>query len=280
MKVFGTGVCLLMLVSHAAGQSDTRPEFEVASIKPASPFARNVFIVPGPGGGVSLNNFTLKEMIVLGWRVQPFQISGGPPWLDSVHYDVVAKPETKPKQDEIPLMLQALLADRFQLVIHHDTKELPLFALTLARKDGKLGPKLIPHEGACTALDPPERLPPSEPGKRPVLPCGAMQIGARTLIAVGVPIASVAPLLARILGSTVIDKTGLTGNFDLRAEWTLDENQALAFLLPGTPPPPPSDTAGPSIFTAMQEQLGLKLISQKGPVEILVIDRAEKPSEN
>jgi uncharacterized protein (TIGR03435 family) len=139
MKVFGTGVCLLMLVSHAAAQSDTRPEFEVASIKPASPDARNVFIVPGPGGGVSLNNFTLKEMIVFAWRVQPFQISGGPPWLDSAHYDVVAKPETKPKQDEIPLMLQALLADRFQLVIHHDTKELPLFALTLARKDGKLG---------------------------------------------------------------------------------------------------------------------------------------------
>jgi uncharacterized protein (TIGR03435 family) len=280
MKVFGTGVCLLMLVSHAAAQSDTRPEFEVASIKPASPDARNVFIVPGPGGGVSLNNFTLKEMIVFAWRVQPFQISGGPPWLDSAHYDVVAKPETKPKQDEIPLMLQALLADRFQLVIHHDTKELPLFALTLARKDGKLGPKLIPHEGACAALDPSERLPPSEPGKRPVLPCGVMQMGARTLMAVGVPIASLVPGLARILGSTVIDKTGLTGNFDLRAEWTLDENQALAFLPPGTPPPPPSDTAGPSIFTAMQEQLGLKLISQKGPVEILVIDRAEKPSEN
>lgn len=279
MKVLGTGVCLLMFVSHAAGQSDTRPQFDVASIKPASPDVVNRFIRPGPGGDVSLNNFSLREMIVIAWRVQPFQISGGPPWLDSLHYDVVAKPETKRKQDEIPLMLQALLADRFQLVIHRDTKELPLFALTLARKDGKLGPKLIPHEGACTALDPSERLPPPEPGKRPVLPCGVMQIGARTLMAVGVPVANVAPLLARILGSTVIDKTGLAGNFDLNAEWTPDENQALAFLQPGTLPPP-SDTAGPSIFTAMQEQLGLKLESQKGPVEVLVIDQAEKPSEN
>jgi uncharacterized protein (TIGR03435 family) len=280
MKVFGPSICLLMLVSYAAGQSDTRPQFDVASIRPNSSDTPNRFIRPGPNGDVSVNNFTLRDMIMFAWDVQPFQISGGPPWLDSLHYDVVAKPETKRKQNEIPLMLQALLADRFRLAIHRETKELPLFTLTLARKDGKLGPKLIPHEGACTPLDPSERLPPPEPGKPQVLPCGAMQIGARTLWAVGVPMANVAPMLARILGSAVIDKTGLAGNFDVRAEWTPDENQALVFLQPGGPPPPPSDTAGPSIFTAMQEQLGLKLESQKGPVEILVIDRAEKPSEN
>jgi uncharacterized protein (TIGR03435 family) len=172
----------------ASAQHDVRPQFEVASIKPAAPDARGMYITRGPGGGVSITNMTLKEMIVLGWRVQPFQISGGPSWLDSVHYDVVAKPETKPKPDEMPLMLQALLQDRFQLAIHHETKERPLLALTLARKDGKLGPKLVPHEGECTPPDPSKPPAPPEPGKPPTLGCGGLMMGPRGLTAVGVPV--------------------------------------------------------------------------------------------
>jgi uncharacterized protein (TIGR03435 family) len=280
MRPFVTGACglmlWLMLLSIASAQS---PQFEVASIKPAAPDAHGTFIGPGPGGGVRITNMTLKEMIVFGWRVQPFQISGGPSWLDSMHYDVVAKPEAKPKPDEVPLMLQALLTERFQLMLHRETKELPMFALTLARKDGKFGPKLVPHEGDCAPPDPSKPPPRPEPGKPPTLGCGGMSMGPRGMTAIGVPVGNLVPMLARILGSTVVDKTGLTGNFDVSAEWTPDETQTLGFLL-GGPAPPPSDAAGPSIFTALQEQLGLKLESQKGPVEVLVIDRAEKPSEN
>ena len=275
MRTFAAG---LFLLGVAYAQT---PQFEVASIKPASPDARGMFITPGPGGGVRISNMTLKEMIVLAYRVQPFQISGGPPWLDSLRYDVVAKPETKPKQDEIPLMLQALLAERFQLTIHRETKELPMFALVLARKDGKLGPKLVPHEGECPAPDPNKPPAPPEPGKPPKLGCGGMMMGPRGLTAVGMPVASLVPMLSRILGTTVVDKTGLTEKFDISAEWAPDENQAAALLPPGAPPPSPAaDNGGPSVFTALQEQLGLKLESQKGPVEILVIDRVEKPSEN
>jgi uncharacterized protein (TIGR03435 family) len=270
-------LCLAFL-SIASAQT---PQFEVASIKPAAPDAHGMFIRPGPGGGVSITNMTLKEMIVIAYRVQPFQISGGPSWLDSIHYDVVAKPEEKPKQDELPLMLQALLAQRFELGIHRETKELPMFALVLARKDGKLGPKLVPHEGDCTPPDPTKPPPPPEPGKPFAFGCGGMSMGPRGMSATGVPVGNLVPMLARILGSTVVDKTGLTGKFDVTAEWAPDENQAAALLPPGVPPPPPAaDNAGPSIFTAMQEQLGLKLESQKGPVEVLIIDRAEKPSEN
>jgi uncharacterized protein (TIGR03435 family) len=283
MRLLGIGVCCFAILESVAGQAsaqqDSRPQFEVASIKPSSPDARGMFISPGPGGGVRITNMTLKEMIVLGWRVQPFQVSGGPSWLDSVHYDVVAKPEAKPKQDELAVMLQALLADRFQLVIRRETKELPLFALVLARKDGKLGSKLVPHEGDCTPPDPSKPPPPPEPGKPPALFCGGMMMGPRGMNAIGVPIANLLPMLSRILATKVVDKTGLTGNFDVSAEWAQDESVSLG-LPQGLPPAPPSDTTGPSIFTALQEQLGLKLESQKGPVEILVVDRAEKPSEN
>src|SRR5579863_6604884 len=271
----------LLCLAFLSIVSAQTPQFEVASIKPAAPDQRGMFIRPGPGGGVSINNMTLKEMIVLAYRVQPFQISGGPPWLDSIRYDIVAKPETKPKQDEIPVMLQALLADRFQLAIHRETKELPMFSLVLARKDGKLGSKLVPHEGECTPPDPAKPPPPPEPGKPPTLGCGGMMMGPKGLTGIGIPVANLVPMLSRILGTTVVDKTGLKDKFDISAEWAPDENQAAALLPPGAPPPPPAaDNAGPSIFTALQEQLGLKLESQKGPVETLIIDRAEKPSEN
>ena len=260
-------------------QNDAHPEFEVASIKPAAPGARGIFIRP-IAGGVTITNMPLKELIVLAYRIQPFQISGGPPWLNSVNYDISAKSETPPKRGEIPLMLQALLADRFQLTIRRTTKELPIYALVMARKDGKLGPSLTESkEGSCTEPDPSKALPPPEPGNPHALPCGGMMMQPRSLKGVSLAVAQLAPLLSRMLGRTVVDKTGLTGKFDVSLEWTPDETQA-AQLPPGTSSPPPSDDAGPSIFTAIQEQLGLKLESQKGPVEIFVIERAEKPSEN
>jgi uncharacterized protein (TIGR03435 family) len=281
-RLFWTLGCLLMLLSGGAiAQTDSHPEFEVASVKPAAPDARGMFIRPGPGGGVSITNMTLKELIVIAYRIQRFQISGGPAWLDSVHYDIIAKPEAKPKQGEIPLMLQALLADRFQLTIHRETKEFPVYALVLARKDGKLGPGLVAaKEGGCTPPDPNQRLPPPEPGKLPSLSCGQMMMSPRQLRVVSGPLANMIMPLSRFLGRTVIDQTGLTGNFDISLDWTPDETQLAQMPLPQDAPKPPSDLAGPSIFTAIQEQLGLKLESQKGPVEIFVIDRAEKPSEN
>jgi uncharacterized protein (TIGR03435 family) len=270
----------LILSGGATAQSDTRPEFEVASIKPAAPGARGTFIRMAPGGTVNITNMPLKEMIVLAWRVQPFQISGGPTWLDSARYDISAKPENSPQPGGIPPMLQALLADGFQLKIHRETKDLPLYALVVARKDGKLGPRLTESkEGSCTPIDPSKPPPPREPGKSPTLGCGGVMMGPRGLTATSAPIANMIPALSRILGRTVVDKTGLTGKFDISLEWTPDESQAMPFPA-DAPKPSPSDVTGPSIFTALQEQLGLKLESQKGSVEMIVIDHAEKPSEN
>ena len=231
-------------------------------------------------GGVTVTNMTLKELIIIAYHIQPFQVTGGPAWMDTTRYDISAKSDNTPKPAEIPLMLQALLADRFQLQIHRDTKELPIYALVLARKDGKLGPKLAEaKEGACAQPDPSKPMPPPQPGKPPALPCGGMMMGREMLHGVSMPVADLTPMLSRKLGREVVDKTGLTGKYDISMEWTSDE-AAPGQSVTDAPAALPSDNADASFFTALQEQLGLKLESQKGPVQVVSVDRAEKPSEN
>jgi uncharacterized protein (TIGR03435 family) len=237
--------------------------FEVASIKPAAPGALGFRSRFTPGGRFTASNISLKELIAAMWRIPEFQISGGPAWLGSARYDISAKPENNPKDGDVMPMIQSLLADRFQLRFHRETRELPILALVVARKDGKLGARLTESKD-CSAVDP------SKPG------CGRINRSPRTIRATSVSLGTLAHSLAEILGRTVVDKTGLTGTFDISVEWAPDDAQ-LAMLPPGVPRP---TSDGPSIFVAIQEQLGLKLESQKGPVEMFVIDRAEKPSEN
>lgn len=273
------GITLLLLRTlagqDAAPPASPKPIFEVASIKPGSfPNLPGGTIRWQTGGALRVTNMSLKELMEQAYDVFPFQISGGPDWLDSARFDISAKPDHEPKWQEEALMLQSLLADRFQLSIHRETKELPVYALVLARKDGRLGPKLTESkEGACTVYDA------ANPPARGATVCGTRMFNPSHgfLTIARLPIDSLAKTLSEVLGRTVIDKTGLTGDFDSHLEYAPDENQRIQ-LPPGIPNPPVSD--GPSIFVAVQEQLGLKLESQKGPVGILVIDRAEKPSEN
>jgi uncharacterized protein (TIGR03435 family) len=254
-------------------------QFEVASIKPAAPDARGRSIRPSPGGRVTITNMPLKEMITLAWRIQPYQIVGGPPWFDSAGFDITAKAADTLKDGDIQSMLKSLLEDRFQLAHHSETRDLPIYALVLARKDGKFGPKLTEtKEGSCQPFDPARPAAPPVPGQPLPRNCGQMQTGPRNIRAVGIEMSLVVPMLSRLLGRTVVDKTGLKGMYDLEVEWTFDES--IVMQLPADAPKPVSDGAGPSIFTALQEQLGLKLESRKGPVEVFVVDRAEKPSEN
>ena len=158
-------------------------------------------------------------------------------------------------------MLQALITDRFHLDVHHETREMTIYALVV----GKSGSKLMPHTGEPP--QPTDRLR-ARPGS-----LSAKQMGIATLVR----------QLTLQLGRQVIDKTGLTGQYDFTLEWTPEPDQGGPEAI-GLPPaarlPPPSDSNGPSIFTAVQEQLGLRLDAQKGPVDIIVVDRAEKPGEN
>lgn len=280
MNLKWTGTILVATIGAAQTSTASRPAFDVASIKPAAPGARGDLCYIVPGGAMTIHNETLKQMISCAWHVPSFRISGGPAWLDSARFDISAKPENPPKAGDLPLMFQALqtlLADRFQLKVRQETTELPIYELVMARKDGKLGPSLAKSkDGGCTPDDPNKPLPPPEPGKGPALACDQFFMGRTAMKGEAVKVdALVQPMfLPNFLGRAVIDKTGLTGRFDIFMTWTPDETQ----LPPGAPKPPSSD--GASFFTALQEQLGLKLESAKGPVEVLVIESAEKPSEN
>ncbi|HEX5227328.1 MAG TPA: M56 and DUF3738 domain-containing protein [Bryobacteraceae bacterium] len=271
--------------SQAQTDDASLQRFEVATIKPATPGQHGTFITPGGNGGIHISNMSLKELLAFAWRIQQFQLSGGPSWIESTPYDILAKPDHRPKPEEISLMLRSLLADRFQLKTHHETKDLPVYALVLANKDGKLGPQLTESkQGSCEKFDPSKPPQPPDPSKPPTLGCGGMMMGPDRLNAASVNVGMLAGPLARMLGRTILDKTGLTGNFDIQLHWTPDQAQLLSMAPPGGippgMPPPQFDPNGPSIFTALQEQLGLKLESQKGPVDILIIDHVERPSEN
>jgi uncharacterized protein (TIGR03435 family) len=275
--------------SQAPGQeSNVRtagPTFEVASVKPnksGEPFVR---IGNQPGGRFTATNVPLRLLIRNAYQIQDFQLIGAPDWVSSDRFDIVAKaegevPPAAPGGPPGPIqfMLRALLAERFNLKMHSERRELPIYALILARSDGKLGAQLRPAAVDCAALQAGRRggppLAPPQPGER--LPCG-IRVGPGQLTGGSMPISQLATLLAPFVQRVVVDRTGLTGNFDFDLTWTPDQ-------IPQGPPPagapllPPVDPNGPSILTAVQEQLGLKLDSTKGPVDVLVVDRVEQPT--
>jgi uncharacterized protein (TIGR03435 family) len=262
-----------------AMQAEGNPKFDVASIKPAAPDARIIRSRFTPGGNFNAVNITLKELIASIWRIPEFQILGGPPWIGSARYDISAKPENNPKDGDILPMAQSFLKDRFHLVVHRETKELPIFALVVARRDRKLGAGLTQSTDADCAVPDSSKAPARpEPGKPPPPSCGRINRSPRLIRATSISLGVLASSLSEVLGRTVVDKTGLMGNFNISMDWTPDDAQLS--LLPPDVPRPHFDATGPSIFVAIQEQLGLKLESQKGSVEVLIVDRAERPSEN
>jgi uncharacterized protein (TIGR03435 family) len=264
------------------GQPASRPRFEVASIKPAGDQGF-MMVRPLPNGlrGVS----SLKLLMQSAYTAQAFQIAGGPAWIDSERFTIDAKAAGNPSRDQISLMLQSLLEERFQLKIHRETRELPVFDLVLARG----GPKLpSPKEGGCDdSTDPlPEvtggRMPPPGSGPAPPTRCGGLdvilQAGGARMSGGKIPMPELVRMLSVVVGRTVVDRTGFTGLFDVRLDFLPDDST------PNMPPPPPgaasSDAMSPSIFSALPEQLGLRLASAEGPVDVIVIDRVERPTAN
>jgi bla regulator protein blaR1 len=243
------------------------PAFEVASVKPSQPDARGSTFNFTTGGGLTVQNGTLRGIIEMAYDVRDFQISGGPAWLDTAHYDLFAKSaasdplmQTATRQERIAesrRRLQTLLAERFQLKVHRETKQLPVFALVV----GKNGSKLKNLADAA-----------ADAGGGINSGCGRMT-GTRTQMA------NLALVLSRQLGRPVLDRTELAGRYDFQMEWTPD-NGPRAAPAEGGSPGAGSSADGPSIFTALQEQLGLKLDSTKAPVEIVVVDHAEKAEGN
>jgi uncharacterized protein (TIGR03435 family) len=256
------------------------PAFEVASVKPNVSGIGQMVLPLQPGGRVTLSYRTLRQLIQfayspIGAQLQDFQIAGGPRWMNVDHFDVVANMGGNPAPgretaDMMRLMFRTLLADRFHVIVHREVRELPVYALVLARSDGRLGAGLRHSTADCSNVPPPTSLP--DPNGPPPAPCGLLQGTPGRLGFRGVTIGDFARSglvgLARV-DRTVIDRTGLTGSFDIDVQWSV----ASAEPTPNAPP-----NSAPSIFTAIQEQLGLKLEPQRGPVDVLVVDRADKPS--
>ena len=258
--------------------SPTARHFEVASIKPSSSTDQRLFYNMSniqSGGQFTISNITVKKLIQDAWRIKDFQISGGPGWIGSDRFDIAAKPDGAVSVEQFPQMLQSLLVERFRLAIKSDAREMPMYALVVA----KSGPKIqAAHESDPNIVDL-SGAPIPQGGSRPRVTI----IRRGRLTAQGLAMASLANSLADFLGRTVLDKTGLMGMYDIKLEWKPDENQVAMFGAMGVPDgfgAPAADWDGPSLFTALEEQLGLKLESQKGPVEIFTIEHVERPSAN
>lgn len=277
MSNFGC-VALGLLAGVGHGQSSPiRPQYEVASIKANTSGTPQVRINGvGNNGRLTVINASPRMLITLAYKVKSFQLAGSGPLLnslDSDRYDIEAKPpEGKFSEAESLAMFQSLLEDRFKLKVHHDTKEMPVYFLLPAKNGVKIEEF---KEGSCENYDPNQpALVRSGPGGQLRTFCGNFMIGPSQLFGSKINMAMLSDALSNLLGRTVIDKTGFAGSFNVRLQYASD---AVAIAGPNAPAPDPS---APTIFTALQEQLGLRLDSQKGPVEVLVVDHLEKPSEN
>ncbi len=276
-----------------------KPSFEVASIKPSAPGTRTQLLVP-PGGRFAVNGVSLVLMIAAAYRVRDYQIIGAQGWMTKDLWNIEARTapgtvdptSTTPPYLNVPDMmavrLQSLLEDRFGLKSHRETREMQVYALTLDKGGSKLKP-FDPSTAAQTSPLPPGTQPPLGPdGKLPpnfAPPPGAVIAGGGAIIATGAPMDQIVTLLGRLTDRPIIDRTSLVGRFNVRLQF--DPETAPRTQLGTTPSSPspstpltPSDPAGPSLFTAIQEQLGLKLESRREPVEVLVIDSAERATQN
>lgn len=253
-------------------QSQSQPPatplaFEVVSVKANKSGGGRGGMRPQPTG-IVITNLNLKFIIQDAFSVEDFQISGGPNWIENERYDIAAKAKGPITTEQRKLMVQTLLADRFHLSHHRETKEYPVYALVV----NKNGPKLHP---AASDTTPQIFMKPT--------PTGLQLTGQKSSMQ------ALANLLTLLMHRTVIDRTGIVGDFDFKAEWVPDQTQvggneliqAARSLNPDQVQGDLSPNAsGTSLTAALQEQMGLKLEAAKGPVQILVIDHVERPAEN
>jgi uncharacterized protein (TIGR03435 family) len=264
------GIAILVLSSWAAAQAV--PQFEVATIKPSAPITggRVQIGMGGDPGRINYQGLPMRMLLARAFDVKDYQISG-PDWLDSERFDVMAKIPEGVNREQVPAMLQALLAERFKMAVHRDKKEIGVYALVAAK-------------GGIKAKEVDE----AAPG------VGQFQMTGRGHLETKITMEGLANFLSRWVDRPILNMTDTKANYDIKLDWTPEPGQGMMKGLapagppPGGPPPgegggggPAGDSVGPTIFTAVQEQLGLKLESRKAPVDMVVIDHMEKsPTEN
>jgi uncharacterized protein (TIGR03435 family) len=257
-------ILLVALTAVAAVAIAQSPAFEVASVKPNHSGDDNYGVRIVPGGTLRAVNAPLEAVIAEAYQVPPFELADVPAWAKSERWDIDAKGPGVAAPPEVLRMLQTLLATRFALRVHTETRELPVQALVVAKN----GPKL--HASSAECFDPTAGIPPPTPTARP---CGGFNRMPDQMLGARITMPNLAKTLSKIVGRTVIDRTALDGSYDITLTWRPDDLQSQ----PDSVPAPNHDA---TIFTAIQEQLGLRLESQRGPVNILVIDSVERASEN
>jgi uncharacterized protein (TIGR03435 family) len=256
-------VFAILVVSRLAA-AQALPQFEVATIKPSAPITggRVQIGMGGDPGRINYQGLPMRMLLAAAFDVKDYQISG-PDWLDSERFDVMAKIPEGVKREQVPAMLQALLAERFKMTFRREKKEMGVYALIV----GKNGIKAKAVDGSAKGV-------------------GQIMMIGRGHVESKVTLSGFADFLSRWVDRPVLDMTETKGNFDIKLDWTPEPGQGVMRGLPVGPPRTDGgegggDSNGPSIFTALQEQLGLRLESRKAPVDIVMLDHIEKiPAAN
>ena len=268
MRIFTAMAGILGLYCEVGiAQLNSAPKFDAASIKRSAPDSET-FMKAHPGGRLEISRATLRTLTALAWQLQPFQVSARPAWVRSEYFNVNTEATESPSQDRLLLMLQALLTERFSLEIHFETKEQPVYLL-VAGKTRKRPPTglQVTTEGSCAKVE--------ETGPPDPKTWGVIGMGLNHLEAQEISMVRLAEALSRVVDRKVIDRTGRSEKFNVSLQWVPDEHQAFPSGDTITLPP---DT--PAVFTAIREQLGLRLETGKAFIDLLVIDHAQVPGGN
>jgi len=275
-------LCLAGAAAIAVPAQEKDATFEVASVKANRSGDTNGNLQLQPGGRVNASNMPVRPIITFAYQLAQYQLIGGPGWLNTDRYDLVAKMD----QDVSPatiipgastpspmqVALRNLLEERFKLKVHRETRDMDIYALVMARPGGAPGPGLKPTTQDCAAAAAAARRGGPPPTGKPGEPFCGIQGGPGRLRFGGLPATSLAAAFSGAAGRMVVDRTGLTGSWDFELTYAMEGR--------GGADAPPVDPNAPSFFTAIQEQLGLKLEPTKGPVDVLVIDSIDKPVED
>jgi uncharacterized protein (TIGR03435 family) len=240
-----------------------KSEFDVASIKASRSTASWYTVSPVKNGQFTARNITAKQLVAMAYQIDEFRVSGGAKWLDSDRFDVDAKVEAPVPSNDLHVPLQSLLASRFQLKVHRDTRELSVLALVVAGKDPKFPP--AGHRDCSTDA-------------KPRTGCSGIRFAGRGLTAEYVSMPGLVRALTGIVGTPVLDETGLQGAYDFRLDFVDTPEASVPDA--GTPPARQTNLNTDWVFAALPQQLGLKLVPRKAQLETLVIDWIEKPSAN
>jgi uncharacterized protein (TIGR03435 family) len=273
---------LLGPTTHAQNAPSNTPAitFEAASVKERTTPTDGSFVGRRPGGRFAAENATLREILEYAYELQRFQLVGSLAPIDSARWDITATLGSAAagaaEREAILQGVRALLADRFAMSLHRETRTLPVYALRLARADGTPGPSLTKSLTDCPALMATLRAGGGPP------PAAAQRCGFRGRIgrleSSGMPLSELGLALAGRLGRPVVDQTGLAGTWDLTLTYAADPAQIPPGTLAPDAPSPAATPDAPSLFTALQEQLGLRLVSTTAPVDVLVVDRVSRPT--